>query len=61
VAGLARAKAQGKKLGRRRTDGKPERTTKYALFRGDRGIRKIARDIGVSVGTVQRIKAAMTA
>jgi len=61
MAGLARAKAQGKKLGRKRTDGKTERKIEHALSRGDRGIRKIARDIGVGVGTVQRIKAAMTA
>jgi DNA invertase Pin-like site-specific DNA recombinase len=61
MAGLARPKAQGTKLGRKRTDRTVERKIEHALSRGDRGIRKIARDIGVGVGTVQRIKAAMTA
>jgi hypothetical protein len=61
MAGLVRAKAQGTKLGRKRTDGTVERKIGHALSRGDRGIRKIARDIGVGLGTVQRIKAAMTA
>ena len=60
MAGLARAKVQGKILGRKRTDRKTERKIEHALSRGDRGIRKIARDIGVGVGTVQRIKAAIT-
>ena len=59
MAGLARAKAQGKKLGRKRTDTKIERKIERALARGDRGIRKIAREVGVGVGTVQRVKAAM--
>lgn len=61
MAGLARAKAEGKKLGRRRTDIGVERKIERALARGNRGIRKIARDLGVGVGTVQRIKAAMPA
>ena len=38
-----------------------ERKIERALSRGDRGIRKIAKDIGVGTGTVQRIKAAMAA
>jgi DNA invertase Pin-like site-specific DNA recombinase len=61
MAGLARARADGKKLGRKRTDKRTERKIERALSRGDRGIRKIAREIGVGVGTVQRIKAAMPA
>lgn len=60
MAGLARAKAQGTTLGRKRTDRSVERKIEHALSRGDRGIRKIAKDIGVGTGTVQRIKAAMT-
>jgi len=60
MAGLARAKAEGKTLGRRRTDRRVEKKIERALTRGDRGIRKIAREIGVGVGTVQRIKAAMS-
>ena len=61
MAGLARAKAEGKVLGRRRTDKVIERKIERALARGDRGIRKIARELGVGVGTVQRVKAAMAA
>jgi DNA invertase Pin-like site-specific DNA recombinase len=61
MAGLARARADGTKLGRKRTDKATERKIERALSRGDRGIRKIAREIGVGVGTVQRIKAAMAA
>jgi DNA invertase Pin-like site-specific DNA recombinase len=59
MAGLARARAQGKKLGRRPTDKSTERKIERALSRGNRGIRKIARELGVGVGTVQRVKAAM--
>jgi DNA invertase Pin-like site-specific DNA recombinase len=59
MAGLARAKAEGKTLGRKRTERKVERKIERALARGDRGIRKIASEVGVGVGTVQRIKAAM--
>ena len=44
-AGLARARANGKKLGR------------PALAARQHGIRKIASICGVGVGTVQRIKA----
>jgi hypothetical protein len=32
-----------------------------SLAGGDWGIRKIAREVGVGVGTVQRVKAAMAA
>lgn len=59
MAGLARAKAQGKKLGRRRTDRAIERKIERALTRGDMGVKKIARTVGVGVGTVQRVKAEM--
>lgn len=58
-AGLARARAQGKTLGRPRVDEKIERRVTKALKKGDRGIRKIASDLGVGVGTVQRIKDAI--
>jgi DNA invertase Pin-like site-specific DNA recombinase len=57
MAGLARARAEGKKLGRKRTDRSIGRKIERALSRGDRGIRKIARDISVGVGTVERVKA----
>jgi DNA invertase Pin-like site-specific DNA recombinase len=60
MAGLARAKAQGKKLGRKPTPPAIERKIRRALSRENRpGLQKIARNIGVGVGTVQRIKAAM--
>ena len=59
MAGLARARAEGKKLGRRPTDKSTERKIERALSRGNHGIGKIARELGVGVGTVQRIKAAM--
>jgi len=61
LAGLARAKAQGKVLGRKRTPRATERKIEAALRKGDRGIRKIAGDLGVGVGTVQRVKAELTA
>jgi DNA invertase Pin-like site-specific DNA recombinase len=61
MADLARAKAQGTKLGHKRIDRSVERKIERALSRGDQGIRKIAREIGVGTGTVQRIKAAMAA
>ena len=57
VAGLARARAQGKTLGRPRTDPRIEAQIQAALERGD-GIRKIARQYGVGVSVVQRLKAA---
>jgi DNA invertase Pin-like site-specific DNA recombinase len=60
MSGLARARAQGKSLGRKRADRTVEKRIERALASGDRGIRKIARDEGVGTGTVQRIKAAMS-
>jgi len=60
-AGLDRARAQGKTLGRPRTDAKTEAAIRKALKRGDSGIRKIAAKLNVGVGTVQRVKAAMPA
>jgi DNA invertase Pin-like site-specific DNA recombinase len=54
-AGLARAKAAGTKLGRRRIDSATEKDIQKALRRGDTGIRKIAVEFGVGTGTVQRI------
>ncbi len=60
-AGLARAKAQGKILGRPKIDAAVEKVIANALKVGDAGIQKIAKRHGVGVGTVQRIKGAMTA
>ena len=55
-AGLSRAKANGKRLGRPRVDESVEQAIRDALSRGDKGIRKIAREMGVGVSVVQRIK-----
>lgn len=61
VAGLSRARAQGKRLGRPATDAKKEHAIRTALAAGGKGILKIAAEFGVGSGTVQRIKAAMAA
>jgi DNA invertase Pin-like site-specific DNA recombinase len=55
-AGLARARSEGKRLGRPPIDEKTERAIQTALRRKDRpGVRQIAATLGVGVGTVQRI------
>jgi DNA invertase Pin-like site-specific DNA recombinase len=53
-AGLARARAQGKVLGRPRVSSRVEGTVRALRAKG-RGIHAIAREAGVGVGTVQRI------
>jgi DNA invertase Pin-like site-specific DNA recombinase len=58
-AGLRRAKAEGKTLGRPRIA--PETETTIRLAKGDKGMRKIAVELGVATGTVQRIAAEMAA
>ena len=55
-AGLARAKANGKRLGRPRVDDSVEQAIRDALRRRDKGLRKIAREMGVGVNVVQRVK-----
>lgn len=55
-AGLERAKANGKKLGRPTVGTEVEETIRKALRKGDKGIRKIAREVGVGVSVVQRVK-----
>ena len=57
-AGLARAGAQGKRLGRPKIDAKTEWAICQALATGQ-GILKTAAQFGVGSGTVQRIKAQM--
>ena len=57
-AGLARARAQGKRLGRPKIDEKTEWAICQALATGQ-GILKTAAQFGVGSGTVQRIKAQM--
>jgi DNA invertase Pin-like site-specific DNA recombinase len=59
-AGLQRAKAQGKVLGRPSTQLAKVEAIKAGLRAGSLGIIKLANFHGVGVGTVQRIKAALT-
>lgn len=55
-AGLRRAKAQGKTLGRPRVSADVQRAIRAALAKGQ-GIRAVAQLVGVGTGTVQRVKA----
>lgn len=55
-AGLARAKAEGKRLGRPRVSPMVEAAVRDARASG-KGIRKIAAELGVGVSTVQRVVA----
>jgi DNA invertase Pin-like site-specific DNA recombinase len=57
-AGLARAKAQGKRLGRPQVDHRIAARVRAELTKGT-GILKTAKALGVGVGTVQRIKREM--
>jgi DNA invertase Pin-like site-specific DNA recombinase len=56
-AGLARAKDEGKTLGRPKIAAVTEKAIRAALSKGDEGMHKIAARFGVGTGTVQRIKA----
>ena len=56
-AGLARAKAQGKKLGRPRRDDAQRIAAIVKLRKGGVGINKIAKQLGIGVSAVQRIVA----
>ncbi len=58
-AGLARARAQGKKLGRPRVSAAIERRVQLQRAKGI-GIKAIARKLKVGTGTVQRILAEST-
>ena len=60
-AGLARAKAQGKVLGRPKISAETETAIRNALQAGGIGMQKIAVAYGVGTGTVQRIKASLEA
>jgi DNA invertase Pin-like site-specific DNA recombinase len=60
-AGLRRAKAQGKKLGRPTISIQKAAAIRSALKEGKHGIRKIAASLKTGVGTVQRIKAELSA
>jgi DNA invertase Pin-like site-specific DNA recombinase len=57
-AGLRRARAQGKRLGRPRVSTSIEKTILKELAMG-RGIHAVARSVGVGTGTVQRVRAGM--
>jgi DNA invertase Pin-like site-specific DNA recombinase len=59
-AGMARAKAQNKPIGRPKVDPKIDRAIKQALASG-KGVRKVAQEFGVGTGTVQRRKAELEA
>jgi DNA invertase Pin-like site-specific DNA recombinase len=57
-AGLARAKAEGIKLGRPKIEDHTEQAIRRALKQKNRpGLIKIAKALGVGVGTVQRVAA----
>ena len=58
-SGLERAKAQGKRLGRRPIDARKEAAIRADLREGKAGIMKLAAAHGVGVGTVQRISRAL--
>ena len=57
MAGLARARAEGKQLGRRTVEQSNRAKVKAALKLRSRGvgIRRIAREVGLGVGTVVRL------
>ena len=57
-AGLTRAKAQGKRLGRPKVPSAVEQRARRHLAKG-MGILKVAKTLGLGTGTVQRIKQAM--
>jgi DNA invertase Pin-like site-specific DNA recombinase len=53
--GLKRAVAQGKRLGRPQIDGEIARKAERKLSKGH-GLNKVAKTLGIGVGTVIRIK-----
>jgi len=58
-AGLTRARAQGKRLGRPRITKTKENRIR-ALLEGGMGMNRVARTIGCGVSAVQRVKASAT-
>jgi DNA invertase Pin-like site-specific DNA recombinase len=58
-AGIARAQAAGKHCGRPRIDPALEKRIQ-AQLRGGKGILKVAHELGVGTGTVQRVRQEMT-
>ena len=59
-AGISRARTEGKHLGLPRINGEIEQAIRAALATG-KGIRKVARECGVGVSVVQRVRAASQA
>jgi DNA invertase Pin-like site-specific DNA recombinase len=60
LSGIARARAEGKTMGRRRVeDSHPDKIKKVRVMRAKGvGVRKIAAEVGLGVGTVLRLVAA---
>lgn len=58
IAGLDRARSQGKKLGRRKVSSKVEQQIRTARAEG-KGILKIGKELGVGTSTVARVVKAM--
>jgi DNA invertase Pin-like site-specific DNA recombinase len=56
LAGLKRAKAAGKTLGRPKVGPEVEKAIRTRLKKGKKGMRKIAAELGVGTSTVQRVK-----
>ena len=61
LAAQSGLRAQGKRLGRPTVSAATNAAIRKALKKGGIGIRKIATTLGVGTGTVQRIKAEMSA
>ena len=61
LAGLARARAEGKVLGRPRMPDQKTRAVREALLAGDQSLRRIAAQTGASLSSVQRVKASLAA
>jgi DNA invertase Pin-like site-specific DNA recombinase len=59
LAGLARARAKGQKLGRPRLPEEKARAIREAIREGDSSLREIAAQCRVGLGTVQRIRASL--
>ena len=59
LSGIARARAEGKTMGRRRVeDSHPDKIKKVRVMRAKgAGVRKIAAEVGLGVGTVMRLVA----
>ena len=60
LAGLARARAQGKILGRPRIADDKTRAVRDALLAGGQSLRRIAAQTGVSLSSVQRVASSLS-